>query len=522
MFDTLSKLEKIRQRNPGVPLFARVAEECLKRGKVSRALELSREGCSQFPNYSTGFFVMSKCLEAEGELEEARAVLDKALRLDPDNPGGFVKLSDLYCQLGVDTLALKSIEHAASLDPFNANLAHRVEQLSKASATPVPEPPPSGDHAEPALESDGLLEEDGGTVGEAAARIDDDRLERATQSPEARDTDATDTSAGPVEVEGVFESSFDSVVDAQIELESGPTESETSPSRSDDAATSDTELDTEPFAAVEPLPEWEEMERVADEATAPEDQTPPVLPAGDVSSSDDEVAALGAELFGDEGADTGTGKSADRPDSLPAREEELTVTELDGDEIIGQAPDDEEIIGTIFEDDELIGALPQPDEVVEEPRDVSAAETAPPAAESERTDPVSIEGEDSAAAGLEEAAPVDDGFGQDSSPTVPPPPEPASPVSRLSASDDGELVGLFREIERWQEGPPAEPANGRDIQTSGTYAAAEEPVPTVTLAELYSQQGFAERAMVTYRQILTVQPDNDEVRSKLSTLERSW
>ena len=515
MFDTLSKLEKSLQRNPGVPLFARVAEEYLTRGKVSRALELSREGCEQFPSYSTGFYVMSKCLEVEGQLEEARAALDRALRLDPDNPGGFVKLSDLYGQLGVNTLALKSMEHAARLDPFNTDLARRVEQLSQAGAPPIPEPPLAGDHiAEPGPESGARATEDGAAESSTTAQVNDD-TEGAIQAG-APGADATDT-AEPSEVDGVFESSFDSVIETQFDFAKP---SETQESLSVDAATSDTELDAEPFAAVEPLPEWEEMEQVRDEATAePEVRAPSELPAGDETSSDDEVAALGAELFADEGPEPVARRIADRAESAPPQEQEL-LAGLDGDEIIGQAPDDEEIIGAIF-DDEIIGG-PEPDDAMENHGDLSAtADTAPAATESEPTDSVSIEGKDPAAAGLEEAAPVGDDFGLDSSPTVPSAPEPGLTVSRLSTRDDGELVGLFREIERWQESA-GEQANGPDIQTSGTDAVEEEPIPTVTLADLYSRQGFAERAMVTYRRILAVQPDNDEVRSKLSTLERSW
>ena len=77
---------------------------------------------------------------------------------------------------------------------------------------------------------------------------------------------------------------------------------------------------------------------------------------------------------------------------------------------------------------------------------------------------------------------------------------------------------MFHEIESHPE-----PEEGTE-QTARRKTPSPQagPIPTMTLADLYTRQGFAERAMVTYRQILAAAPDNEEAKSKLSLLERSW
>ena len=131
MFDGIRKLEKAFSRHRQLPQFARLADGYLKRGKVLHALDLCREGCEDFPAYAAGHSVLSRCYERRGELEKARTALDRALRLDPENPKGFFRLSRLYREMGIATLALKSIQQAAVLDPFSEEIASQLELLHR-------------------------------------------------------------------------------------------------------------------------------------------------------------------------------------------------------------------------------------------------------------------------------------------------------------------------------------------------------------------------------------------------------
>ena len=130
MANSIAKLEKALRRDPDSPRFARLADRYLKRGRTKHALELCQKGCEDFPDYATGFIVLSKCYEKQGALEEAREAMSQALRLNPENPSGYKRLAHLFEQLGVTPLVLQSLRQAAYLDPFDASLAERIDHFA--------------------------------------------------------------------------------------------------------------------------------------------------------------------------------------------------------------------------------------------------------------------------------------------------------------------------------------------------------------------------------------------------------
>jgi hypothetical protein len=59
-------------------------------------------------------------------------------------------------------------------------------------------------------------------------------------------------------------------------------------------------------------------------------------------------------------------------------------------------------------------------------------------------------------------------------------------------------------------------------QLPGKVAAAEksaEPISTATIAEIYIRQGFPEKALKVYRDLLRADPQNDQLRQKLIALK---
>ena len=158
MFERAPKLENTFRRYPQAPLFARLADHYLRKGKLMRAQALCEEGSDRFPSYPTGFFVLSRCYERQRMWEEARTALDHGLRLDPDNPAGYRRLAHVYREMGNETLALKCLERAAALDPLSETLGFELEQMLTAVRNgarrgtvasvaevpaPTPEPTPS-------------------------------------------------------------------------------------------------------------------------------------------------------------------------------------------------------------------------------------------------------------------------------------------------------------------------------------------------------------------------------------------
>ena len=150
MANSIAKLEKALRRDPDSPRFARLADLYLKRGRIERAIELCQKGCASFPDYATGFIVLSKCYEKRGDLEQARETMGQALRLDPENPSGYKRLAHLFEQLDVAPLALQSLRQAAYFDPFDPSLAEQIDRFAsqthqdapKPESEPEPEPEP--------------------------------------------------------------------------------------------------------------------------------------------------------------------------------------------------------------------------------------------------------------------------------------------------------------------------------------------------------------------------------------------
>lgn len=62
--------------------------------------------------------------------------------------------------------------------------------------------------------------------------------------------------------------------------------------------------------------------------------------------------------------------------------------------------------------------------------------------------------------------------------------------------------------------PPLDPVDS--VSADG----AEEPIATPTIAEIYLKQGFPERALKVYRDLLKVHPGNQALRIKLADLEQ--
>ena len=148
MADPITKLEKAFRLDPGFPHFARLADLYLKRGRMEQALALCQKGCESFPDYATGFIVLSKCHEKRGDLKGAHEAMEQALRLDPENPSGYKHLAHLFEQLGLTPRVLQSLRQAAALDPFDASLAEPIDRLASQAAPDAPTPE-AGDTLDP-------------------------------------------------------------------------------------------------------------------------------------------------------------------------------------------------------------------------------------------------------------------------------------------------------------------------------------------------------------------------------------
>ena len=87
----------------------------------------------------------------------------------------------------------------------------------------------------------------------------------------------------------------------------------------------------------------------------------------------------------------------------------------------------------------------------------------------------------------------------------------AAAVARFGDGDE-ELDALLGDLGAGAGSASAPEAVGND-------GGPVPPIPTPTLARLYAEQGFADRAAHVYRQVLEVRPDDAEARAALAGLE---
>ena len=290
MANSIAKLEKAFRRDPDSPLFARLADLYLEEGDIEYALELCEEGCADFPDYSTGFVVLSKCYEDQGDVEKAREAMGHALRLDPENPGGYKRLADLFQQLGVFPLALQSLQQAAYLDPFDNTLDEQIDRLTYQARKESTEERPTPEVAPlPARE----------------ANPDAAETAEALIAGQARKTDAGDEAAEPfAQVQALPEwSDSPDVSEALKEFEQGP-----NPLFAADGGSQ----------TIEPTAQPESDEVAATAEAAPAAPAPPTAPS---DGRDDAVAALGMEIFGGDisAATEGTDATAPPAPQAPAQ-----------------------------------------------------------------------------------------------------------------------------------------------------------------------------------------------------------
>jgi tetratricopeptide (TPR) repeat protein len=88
----------------------------------------------------------------------------------------------------------------------------------------------------------------------------------------------------------------------------------------------------------------------------------------------------------------------------------------------------------------------------------------------------------------------------------------------LESQDEEEIHDLEESDIFYDEVVDEEPAAAAP-EVEKPVTAHHDPLSTVTLAELYVQQGFHAKALDIYRAILAEDPSNDQIRAKISELE---
>lgn len=133
---TAARIDELRKKFEDNPrrFFAPLANELRKAGDLSQAIALCREHLPKQPGHMSGYIVFGQALYEMGELDEARSVFEQALALDPENLIALRHLGDIARRQDQPQVARRWYERVLEADPRNDDIAAHLASL----ATPTP------------------------------------------------------------------------------------------------------------------------------------------------------------------------------------------------------------------------------------------------------------------------------------------------------------------------------------------------------------------------------------------------
>jgi len=463
----IDELRKKFEENPR-RYFAPLANEYRKAGDVQQAIAICREYLPQQPGHMSGHIVFGQALYEARTFEEAKAVFETALSLDPENLIALRHLGDISLITGDSDSAKTWYMRVLEADPRNEEIQAQLATIDKAAASaPTPAITPAVAEAPPAPPAPPAPAAPAST----AATI----VMKAVPRPGSPPVTPTSPTA-EIDVETISPPAPAPIAEPTLEVP-GFQMPEPEPA----APASQLEgLEATHTAAADEAPNASfSLDGLESTSFSPEAAPPPSATLADLD-------------FGPAGAPPPAPASAD---SAPTVELDFGTPAATADAPPAQLPD-------------LDFAPPPPAPVPA----VSAAEDEPPALDldlgslgapaavsSEVPDmavaaPVASSGADSA-----DDAPLDLDL------SLPDPTPVAAPLQAPPAAHAEPLA-------------PAPAPAVEDVEPL-TPAATSAPFVTETMAELYLQQGHREEALNVYRALLSQRPDDQGLRDKIASLD---
>ena len=152
-----TRIDELRQKFHENPrrYFAPLANEYRKAGDPEQAIAICRAHLAQQPGHMSGHVVYGQALYDAKRTEEARAIFEKALSLDPDNAIVLRHLGDIAREKGENAEARHWYTRALDADPQDREVAAYIAELTEpltegAVSTPEAAAPAAEKTAEPA------------------------------------------------------------------------------------------------------------------------------------------------------------------------------------------------------------------------------------------------------------------------------------------------------------------------------------------------------------------------------------
>jgi len=199
-----ARIDELRKKFDENPrrYFAPLANEYRKAGDLDQAIFICQEYLPQQPGHMSGHIVYAQTLFEMARHDEAKAVFETALSLDPENLIALRHLGDIARQAGDSSAARIWYQRVLEADPRNEEIAQimisllaepepAVAQVSAASATPmsIPIVPTAVADEEPTQQRQSApnawtLEEDTGAGLDIEKSVDKTQLESSSPAAE--------------------------------------------------------------------------------------------------------------------------------------------------------------------------------------------------------------------------------------------------------------------------------------------------------------------------------------------------
>jgi tetratricopeptide (TPR) repeat protein len=124
-------------KDPHSKAFLPLAEEYCKVGMCEEAVSVLEAGLKQYPGFITAMVVLGRAYDQLNQATKARAVLEGAIKLSPENLRAHRTLMRIYADQGLTQEAMKSCRVILSMNPKDE------EALSVQASLEVQEPKPA-------------------------------------------------------------------------------------------------------------------------------------------------------------------------------------------------------------------------------------------------------------------------------------------------------------------------------------------------------------------------------------------
>lgn len=198
-----SRIDELRKKFDENPrrYFAPLANEYRKLGDFDQAIFICQEFLPQQPGHMSGHIVYGQALFEAGRHDEARAVFETALALDPENLIALRHLGDIARAHGDNETARAWYRRVLESDPRNEEIAGILSSLDTDEAAPASPAAPSQPQSE------------------AAAEVSPDKLEiQSAMTSAAPQLGTTAPSADPIVNEPLTSAPSESTFDALAKL----------------------------------------------------------------------------------------------------------------------------------------------------------------------------------------------------------------------------------------------------------------------------------------------------------------